>query len=61
MSSSRFYLTKRSNQIWYLGWIENGRRRWKSTKCRKKADALRYLREHQDVQAQPRAELNLLE
>jgi site-specific recombinase XerD len=42
----KFYLTKRENGYFYLGWYENGNRRWKSTKCTTKSDALQYLRDY---------------
>jgi site-specific recombinase XerD len=43
MSNKKFYLTKRSNGIYYIGWKEGEKFRWKSTKCEKKSDAIHYL------------------
>jgi integrase/recombinase XerD len=43
MSNKKFYLTKRSNGIYYIGWKEGEKIRWKSTKCDKKSDAIHYL------------------
>jgi len=45
MTNTKLYLMKRSNGYYYLGWYDNGNRRWISTKCRGKSDALQYLRE----------------
>jgi site-specific recombinase XerD len=39
-----FYLTKRSNGIYYVGWYHNGRRRWRTTKCKIKTEALQFLK-----------------
>jgi integrase len=35
----KFYLFKRNNGIYYVGYFENGRKRWKSTGATLKADA----------------------
>jgi integrase len=44
MSHQKFYITKRSNGFFYIGWREeNGRRCWKSTKCTRRFDALQFL------------------
>ena len=61
MTSCKLYLTKRSNQIWYMGWIEDGRRRWRSTKCAIKSDALQFLKEFQDSGKKQAANITLLE
>jgi site-specific recombinase XerD len=45
-SNPKFYLTKRENGYFYIGWYDNGRRRWKSTKCTAKSDAFQYLRQY---------------
>lgn len=37
----KFYLFKRNNGIYYVGYFENGRKRWKSTGATLKADALK--------------------
>jgi len=37
---TKFYLFRRNNGIYYIGYFEEGRRRWKSTGCTTKADAL---------------------
>ena len=43
MPSDKFYLYKRPNGFWYIGYCENGKRRWKSTSATVKSDALRFL------------------
>ena len=40
---SKFSLFKRSNGFYYILFEELGRKRWKSTRCRLKADALKSL------------------
>jgi integrase len=45
MMSTRFYLYKRSNGIWYAGYVEDGRRRWKSTGKNLRTEAHVVLRE----------------
>lgn len=42
--STNYYLTKRSNGYYYIGWFEGNRRRWRSTKCTIKSDALTFLK-----------------
>ena len=42
--STKYYLFKRSNGFYYLGFTDGNRRRWKSTKCNKKSDALAFLK-----------------
>ena len=37
----KFYLFKRNNGIYYVGYFDNGRKRWKSTGATLKADALK--------------------
>jgi len=61
MTHRKLYLTKRSNQIWYLGWIEDGRRRWGSTKCRNKSDAYLFLKEFQESDKKPIVNITLSE
>ncbi|MFN0158270.1 MAG: tyrosine-type recombinase/integrase [Bacteroidota bacterium] len=61
MTHRKLYLTKRSNQIWYLGWVEDGRRRWRSTKCTNKSDAHLFLREFQEADRKPRKNITLSE
>jgi site-specific recombinase XerD len=39
----KFYLYKRANGIYYIGYLDNGRRRWKSTGSTLKCDALKAL------------------
>jgi len=41
---SRLYLTKRNNGIYYVGYFTDGMRRWKSTGCRFKHEALKALK-----------------
>ena len=43
MSNQKFYLTKRNNGIYYIGWRESGKVRWKTTSCEKKSDAISFL------------------
>lgn len=43
VSNKKFYLTKRNNGIYYIGWREGNKVRWKSTKCEKKPDAISFL------------------
>jgi integrase len=45
MPSTKFFLYKRSNGYWYVGYIEDGRKRWKSTGATLKPDALHFLSE----------------
>jgi len=40
---TKFYLFKRNNGIYYYGYLEDGRKRWKSIKCRRKDEALKVL------------------
>jgi integrase/recombinase XerC len=43
LRNTRFYL-KRRNGVYYIGWYEDGKRRWKTTGKSTKSDALLYLR-----------------
>ena len=43
MSNQKFYLTKRNNGIYYIGWREGGKVRWRTTSCEKKSDAISFL------------------
>jgi integrase len=61
MTHRKLYLTKRSNQIWYIGWIEDGRRRWRTTKCSNKSDALCFLKAFEQSTNRPTANLLLSE
>jgi hypothetical protein len=45
MSEPRYYLTKRSNGIYYFGIRTTGKLHWRTTKCRRKSDALRYIKD----------------
>jgi integrase len=45
MSSTKLFLYKRSNGFWYIGHLEDGRRRWRSTGSRLKTEALKALTE----------------
>jgi hypothetical protein len=40
---TKFYLFKRANGYYYILYVEDGRKRWKSTGAEKKGDALRAL------------------
>jgi site-specific recombinase XerD len=42
--TSKLYLTKRRNGYYYIGFFEGNHRRWKTTKCTTKSDALQFLR-----------------
>lgn len=44
---SKFFLFKRSNDIYYIVFEEQSRKRWKSTRCKLKSDALRALTQFQ--------------
>lgn len=51
MTGSRFSLSRRSNGVWYVIVSEEGKpRRWKSTGCTNKAQALAA---HTDIQTNP--------
>jgi len=56
MSSSRFYLYRRSNGIWYIGYIHEGRKVWKSSGTKLKAEALNALKdfEYQSIEKIPK-------
>lgn len=45
MPYDKLYLYKRPNGFWYIGYYENGRRRWKSTSTTAKSAALKILTE----------------
>ena len=45
MPCDKLYLYKRPNGFWYIGYYENGRRRWKSTSATTKSAALKILTE----------------
>jgi hypothetical protein len=42
-NSPRLYLYKRTSQIYYIGYYDNGRLRWKSTCHKTRPEALRTL------------------
>src|ERR1700690_2703418 len=44
--TSSFSLRKRENGIWYLGYEENGKRYWKTTKCTRKSEALQFFKQY---------------
>jgi site-specific recombinase XerD len=44
VNKSKLYLFKRSNGMYYIGFFEGYRRKWKTTSCTTKSDALQYLR-----------------
>jgi integrase len=46
---SRFYLFRRRNKVYYIGYWQDGRKRWKSTRCRTKPDALKSLTRFKDL------------
>jgi hypothetical protein len=47
--SSRFSLFKRCNQIYYIGYYREGRRRWKSTGMSTKPKALKVLTQFREL------------
>ena len=49
MNFSNLCLFKRSNGIWYVGYYDSGRRRWKTTRARRKRDALLFLTEFKEA------------
>lgn len=55
-SSSKFYLYKRSNSIYYIGYFDQGHLRWKSTRTSRKTEALKELSTFQSLfESQPSA------
>jgi hypothetical protein len=59
-SHNKFYLYKRDNGIWYIGYISaDGRKRWKSTHRELKQEALHVLSEFKETFDQPK-QRNLL-
>ncbi len=40
---SKLFLFRRNNGIYYIGYFQDGRKRWKSTGCKRKTDALKAL------------------
>jgi integrase len=61
MRSTRLYLYKRSNGYWYIGYHDNGRKRWKSTNSKLKNDALRALVEFSESPASGPSSISLSE
>lgn len=59
MPSNKFYLYQRSNGFWYIGELVDGRRAWKSTGKKTKADALKVLRDY-DLKPRPKIVVQLL-
>jgi integrase len=49
VNSNRFSVCKRCNQIYYIGYYLNGRRKWKSTGATVKAEALRALTQFKEL------------
>lgn len=43
MTSNKFYLYKRPNGFWYIGYWNDGRRLWKSSETKSKSEALKVL------------------
>lgn len=46
---TKFYLFKRANGYYYILYVEDGRKRWKSTGAEKKAEALKALSSFRDL------------
>jgi hypothetical protein len=42
--TSKLYLTKRRNGYYYIGFFEGNQRKWRTTKCTTRSDALQFLR-----------------
>ena len=42
--TSKLYLTKRRNGYYYIGFFEGNSRKWKTTSCTTRSDALQFLR-----------------
>lgn len=57
MNKSKLYLYKRSNEFWYIGSIENGRRVWKSSGTKIKGEALKVIC---NFEQSPKQEIHLL-
>ena len=51
MSNPRYYLTRRSNGIYYFGIRTAGKLQWRTTKCRRKSDALKFIRDFSHAQS----------
>jgi integrase len=48
MPSTKFFLYKRSNGYWYIGYLDEGRKRWKSSGRKLKNEALKVLSEFEE-------------
>src|ERR1041385_6522138 len=46
--SRKFYLSKRSNGYWYIGYFDDGKLRWKSSQLKIKSDALSILNDFEN-------------
>ncbi|MGB6121535.1 MAG: site-specific integrase, partial [Bacteroidota bacterium] len=57
INSSRFYLYKRTNHIYYIGYHENGRLRWKSTGVTTKPEANKALTQFKNMMTEGRKEI----
>ena len=49
VTTNRFSLSKRSNQIYYIGYYVAGRRKWKSTGATVKADAMKVVTQFKEL------------
>lgn len=47
--ATHFTLFKRSNGFWYILYFQDGRKRWKSTKASLKSDALKALKNFEEL------------
>lgn len=55
-----FHLRKRENGFYYVCWLENGKRCYKSTHCTRKVEALEFLKSYSaEQQAQPVSRVTL--
>jgi hypothetical protein len=47
MKIYQYYLKKRENGFYYIGYLSSdGKKQWKTTKCSKKGDALLFLKNY---------------
>ncbi|MBS4028866.1 MAG: site-specific integrase [Ignavibacteriales bacterium] len=59
MNSTKLYLTKRNNGIYYIGYYEGAKLKWKSTRERIKSDALKQLSDFKKLLAHKPKEISL--
>jgi hypothetical protein len=54
MSPVKWYLFKRNNGVWCVGYLDNGRKPWKSARCTVKVEALRKIADSPELILAPR-------